>query len=114
MFFAGVGQVPIDRSSGRAAKEAMETGMRILRAGKILGISPRAPIARTAGCSGARPGSRDGARDRSDGVPVAMRRHPRDAAVGKIPDRGSEVRFGPALTSPRYEGLAGDRFVERR
>ncbi|MGA0946593.1 MAG: lysophospholipid acyltransferase family protein, partial [Candidatus Nanopelagicales bacterium] len=31
MFFTGVGQVPIDRSSGRAAEAAITTGVRILR-----------------------------------------------------------------------------------
>ena len=40
LFFTGVGQVPIDRSSGSAAKAALETGKRILAEGKLLGIYP--------------------------------------------------------------------------
>ena len=40
MFFTGVGQVPIDRASGTAAKAALETGKRILAEGKLLGIYP--------------------------------------------------------------------------
>jgi 1-acyl-sn-glycerol-3-phosphate acyltransferase len=39
-FFAGVGQVPIDRSGGRASEAAITTGMRILGAGDLLGIYP--------------------------------------------------------------------------
>lgn len=39
-FFAGVGQVPIDRSGGRASEAAISTGLRILGAGDLLGIYP--------------------------------------------------------------------------
>lgn len=39
-FFAGVGQVPIDRSGGRASEAAINTGLRILNAGDLLGIYP--------------------------------------------------------------------------
>lgn len=39
-FFAGVGQVPIDRSGGRASEAAIATGMRILGEGHLLGIYP--------------------------------------------------------------------------
>ena len=40
IFFTGVGQVPIDRSSGSAAQAAMATAVRILREGRLLGIYP--------------------------------------------------------------------------
>lgn len=39
-FFAGVGQVPIDRSGGRASEAAIQTGLSILRNGDLLGIYP--------------------------------------------------------------------------
>ncbi|MCK7641823.1 1-acyl-sn-glycerol-3-phosphate acyltransferase [Corynebacterium sp. CCM 8835] len=39
-FFLSVGQVPIDRSSGNAARSAIETGIKLVREGKILGIYP--------------------------------------------------------------------------
>ena len=39
-FFSGVGQVPIDRSSGAAAQAALDTGVRLLREGKLLGVYP--------------------------------------------------------------------------
>ena len=37
-FFSGAGQVPIDRTSASAAEDAIQTGLRILRDGQILGI----------------------------------------------------------------------------
>src|SRR3712207_1090723 len=40
IFFAGSGQVPIDRTSASAAEDAIRTGVRILREGKLLGIYP--------------------------------------------------------------------------
>jgi len=39
-FFSAAGQVPIDRSSGSAAQAALDTGVRLLAAGKLLGIYP--------------------------------------------------------------------------
>lgn len=39
-FFAGVGQVPIDRSGGRASEAAILTGLSILNRGDLLGIYP--------------------------------------------------------------------------
>ena len=39
-FFAGVGQVPVDRSGGRASEAALRTGSRILGEGSLLGIYP--------------------------------------------------------------------------
>ena len=39
-FFSGVGQVPIDRSGGRASEAAIQTGLRILAQGDLLVIYP--------------------------------------------------------------------------
>ena len=39
-FFKGVGQVPIDRSGGRASEAALDTGVEILSRGELLGIYP--------------------------------------------------------------------------
>ncbi|HVW43353.1 MAG TPA: lysophospholipid acyltransferase family protein, partial [Amycolatopsis sp.] len=40
MFFVGTGTIPIDRSGGRAAQAAIDTGLRILAEGKLFGIYP--------------------------------------------------------------------------
>jgi 1-acyl-sn-glycerol-3-phosphate acyltransferase len=39
-FFAGVGQIPIDRSGGAASEAALRTGLQVLAEGKVLGIYP--------------------------------------------------------------------------
>ena len=40
VFFKAVGQVPIDRSGGSASEAALQTGLRVLSEGKLLGIYP--------------------------------------------------------------------------
>jgi 1-acyl-sn-glycerol-3-phosphate acyltransferase len=112
-FFTGAGQVPIDRSSASAAEAAIQTGKRILAEGKLLGIYPegtRSPdgrlyrgkigVARMALDTGA------------PVVPVAMIYSSRPLPFGKRITR-VRVRFGTPLDFSRYEGLSGDRFVER-
>jgi 1-acyl-sn-glycerol-3-phosphate acyltransferase len=116
MFFVGTGQVPIDRSGGRAARVALEIGLGILRDGGIFGIYPegtRSPdgrlyrgktgVARLALDSGA------------PVVPVAMLNMDEIQPPGKIwPKlRRVRIRFGPPLDFSRYAGMAGDRFIER-
>jgi 1-acyl-sn-glycerol-3-phosphate acyltransferase len=113
IFFAGSGQVPIDRTNASAAEDAIRTGVRILREGKLLGIYPegtRSPDGRLyRGKSGvARMALETGATV----VPVAMIYRNRRLPFGvRIPT--ALVKFGKPLDFSRYEGLAGDRFVER-
>jgi 1-acyl-sn-glycerol-3-phosphate acyltransferase len=40
VFFTGVGQVPVDRAVGSEAQAALDTAIRLLREGKLLGIYP--------------------------------------------------------------------------
>jgi 1-acyl-sn-glycerol-3-phosphate acyltransferase len=39
-FFAGVGQIPVDRAGGAAGEQAIRTGLQVLAAGHVLGIYP--------------------------------------------------------------------------
>src|SRR4029077_20414456 len=39
-FFAGVGQIPVDRGGGEASERALTTGLRVLAQGRVLGIYP--------------------------------------------------------------------------
>jgi 1-acyl-sn-glycerol-3-phosphate acyltransferase len=112
-FFTGAGQVPIDRSSASAAENAVQTGMRMLQQGKLLGIYPegtRSPDGRLfRGKTGvARMALETGA----PVIPVAMvysrKRLPFGRSITRV-----RVRFGAPLDFSRYEGLSGDRFVER-
>jgi 1-acyl-sn-glycerol-3-phosphate acyltransferase len=116
LFFTGVGQVPIDRSSGSAAKAALETGKRILAEGKLLGIYPegtRSPDGRLyRGKTGV---ARMALEARVPVIPCAMIDTDKIQPIGKkIPRiRRPGVRIGKPLDFSRYEGMAGDRFVER-
>ena len=115
-FLSSIGQVPIDRSSGTAAKAALETGKRILAEGKLLGIYPegtRSPDGRLyRGKTGV---ARMALEARVPVIPVAMIDTDKIQPIGKkIPRiRRPGVRIGKPLDFSRYEGLAGDRFVER-
>ncbi|MCZ2847571.1 lysophospholipid acyltransferase family protein [Modestobacter sp. VKM Ac-2978] len=121
LFFGGSGQVPIDRTNASAAEDAIRTGIRILTQGRLLGIYPegtRSPDGRLfRGKTGiARMTLETGA----PVVPVAMVYEPRKVPLpGKLGRRLSKhllrvvVRFGEPLDFARYDGLSGDRFVER-
>src|SRR3712207_6222552 len=112
-FFTGAGQVPIDRTSASAAEDAIQTGLRILRERKILGIYPegtRSPDGRLfRGKIGV---ARMALETGVPVVPVAMCYTTKKLPFGKKVMR-VKVRFGEPLDFSRYEGLAGDRFVER-
>ncbi|GAB2461570.1 lysophospholipid acyltransferase family protein [Jatrophihabitans fulvus] len=117
MFFSGVGQVPIDRDDKDAARAALTTGVRVLRGGNLLGIYPegtRSPDGRLyRGKTGvARMALESGAVV----IPCAMVNteiiQPTGRKIPKLRPRPG-VRVGKPLDFSRYEGMAGDRFVER-
>ena len=115
-FFSGVGQVPIDRSSGAAAQAALDTGVRLLSESKLLGVYPegtRSPDGRLyKGKTGV---ARMALEADVPVIPIAMFGTDKVNPVGSTMWRPHRVRVkvGPALDFSRYEGLAGDRFVER-
>ncbi|WP_338177978.1 lysophospholipid acyltransferase family protein [Jatrophihabitans sp.] len=116
-FFAGVGQVPIDRSNADASRAALETGLRVLQEGKLLGIYPegtRSPDGRLyRGKTGvARLALESGAVV----IPCAMvntdKIQPQGKRLPRLRPRPG-VRIGKPLDFSRYEGMSGDRLVER-
>lgn len=115
-FFTGMGQIPIDRSGGAAAQAALDTGTRLLREGHLLGIYPegtRSPDGRLyKGKTGL---ARMVLEARVPVVPVAMFDTDKANPIGSKMWRPHKIRIkiGPAMDFSRYEGLAGDRFVER-
>ncbi len=117
MFFSGVGQVPIDRSDSDASRAALNTGLRVLNQGRLLGIYPegtRSPDGRLyRGKTGvARLALESGALV----IPCAMidtdKIQPQGRRLPKLRPRPG-VRIGKPLDFSRYEGMAGDRLVER-
>lgn len=115
-FFRGVGQVPIDRSGGRASEAALRTALRLLGEGRLLGIYPegtRSPDGRLyRGRTGV---ARMALLARVPVVPVAMLDTEKVQPPGQvIPSPGRiGLRFGQPLDFSRYYGLENDRFVLR-
>jgi 1-acyl-sn-glycerol-3-phosphate acyltransferase len=117
LFFSAIGQVPIDRDDADAARGALTAGARILARGELLGIYPegtRSPDGRLyKGKTGV---ARMALEARVPVIPVAMIDTDKTMPTGrKLPHLRPRpgVRFGKPLDFSRYEGLAGDRFVER-
>jgi 1-acyl-sn-glycerol-3-phosphate acyltransferase len=119
LFFSGVGQVPIDRDDKDAARAALTTAVRVLESGpnNLLGIYPegtRSPDGRLyRGKTGvARLALQTGAVV----IPCTMVNtsviQPPGRVIPKLRPRPG-VRVGKPLDFSRYEGMAGDRFVER-
>jgi 1-acyl-sn-glycerol-3-phosphate acyltransferase len=116
IFFGGTGNVPIDRSGGKASEAALRTGLKILERGDLLGIYPegtRSPDGRLyRGRTGV---ARMALEARAPVVPVAMigtfEMQPPGRIVPKV--RRPGVRFGKPLDFSRYYGMESDRYVLR-
>jgi 1-acyl-sn-glycerol-3-phosphate acyltransferase len=115
-FYTAAGQVPIDRTDADAAQNALETAKRLLQQGKLLGMYPegtRSPDGRLyKGKTGlARLALETGV----PVIPVAM------IGTDVVNPPGSKtwrfgrvsVRFGKPMDFSRFDGLAGNRFIER-
>lgn len=115
-FYTVAGQVPIDRTNADAAQAALDTAERLLASGKLLGMYPegtRSPDGRLyKGKSGlARLALETGV----PVIPVAM------IGTDVVNPPGSKmwrfgrvtVRIGKPMDFSRFDGLAGNRFVER-
>jgi 1-acyl-sn-glycerol-3-phosphate acyltransferase len=115
-FFKGVGQVPVDRSGGRASDAALNSGLKVLRRGEFLGIYPegtRSPDGRLyRGKTGV---ARMALEAGVPVVPVAMIGTDKAQPLGKRLPRIMRIgiRIGRPLDFSRYEGMEEDRFVLR-
>ena len=115
-FYTAAGQVPIDRTDADSAKAALNAAVRVLDGGKLLGMYPegtRSPDGRLyKGKTGlARVALQTGV----PVIPVAM------IGTDVVNPPGSKmwrfgrvtVKFGKPMDFTRFEGLAGNRFIER-
>ena len=116
LFMSAAGQVPVDRSGGRASEAAITTGVRILNQGELLGIYPegtRSPDGRLyRGKTGV---ARMALEAKVPVIPVAMIDTDKIQPPGRIWPKIMRVRIaiGEPLDFSRYEGMEGDRFVLR-
>jgi 1-acyl-sn-glycerol-3-phosphate acyltransferase len=116
-FFSGVGQIPVDRSGGKASERALRTGLRVLADGHLLGIYPegtRTPDGRLyRGKTGV---ARLALEARVPVIPTAMVGTFEFQPPGKITPRlwvRPGVKFGKPLDFSRYYGMENDRLVLR-
>jgi 1-acyl-sn-glycerol-3-phosphate acyltransferase len=115
-FFSGMGQVPVDRSGASAARAALDTGVRLLKEGHILGIYPegtRSPDGRLyKGKTGV---ARMALEAGVPVIPLVMIGTDKVNPIGSKMWRPRRIAMivGRPLDFSRYEGMAGDRFVER-
>ncbi len=115
-FMLAVGQLPIDRSGGKASEASLNTGLSVLDRGEVLGIYPegtRSPDARLyRGRTGvARLVLESGATV----VPIVMVDTEKAMPIGvKFPKiRRIGTVIGKPLDFTRFEGMSADRFVLR-
>ena len=116
MFFAGVGQVPVDRSGGRASEAALRTGLRILGEGSLLGIYPEGTRSPNGTLYRGKTGLARMAMEAGVPIlPVAMIGTYEIQPPGQLRPglRRVGIRIGRPLDFGRYEGLENDRFVLR-
>lgn len=116
VFFKGTGQLPIDRSGGKASEASLNTGLRVLGRGDFLGIYPEGTRSPDGKLYRGRTGiARMALESRVPVVPVVMvgtddvmpigRRLPRIGRIGII--------IGEPIDFSRFAGLEGDRYVLR-
>ncbi len=115
-FDTAAGQVPIDRTDADSAQSALNTAARILGEGKLLGMYPegtRSPDGRL--YKGKTGMARLALQTGVPVIPVAM------IGTDVVNPPGSkmwrfgrvQVKFGKPMDFSRFEGLAGNRFIER-
>ena len=116
MFFQATGQLPIDRSGGKASEASLNTGLRVLGEGRVLGIYPEG----TRSPDGRLYRGRTGVARMvlEAGVPVIPVAMIGTAEVMPIGTRLPKIRrvgivIGEPLDFSRFHGMEGDRFVLR-
>lgn len=115
-FFKSTGQLPIDRSGGKASEASLNTGLSVLGQGQVLGIYPegtRSPDGRLyRGRTGI---ARMVLEAKVPVVPVAMIDTEKVQPIGKRLPRIRRIGIvvGTPLDFSRFDGMEGDRIVLR-
>jgi 1-acyl-sn-glycerol-3-phosphate acyltransferase len=115
-FFKSTGQLPIDRSGGKASEDSLNTGLGVLERQLLLGIYPEGTRSPDGKLYRGRTGiARMILEAQVPVVPVAMidtdKVQPLGAKYPKIHRVG--VKFGQELDFSRFAGMEGERVVLR-
>ena len=116
MFMKATGQIPIDRSGGKASEASLNTGLQVLGRGDLLGIYPEGTRSPDGKLYRGRTGvARMVLEAHVPIIPVAMidteKVMPIGTKVPKIMRVG--IVIGEPLDFSRFEGLESDRFILR-
>jgi 1-acyl-sn-glycerol-3-phosphate acyltransferase len=115
-FMLATGQIPIDRSGGKASEDSLNTGLAVLARGEVLGIYPEGTRSPDGKLYRGRTGV---ARMILEGevpvIPVAMIDTEKIMPIGtRLPKVGRiGIVIGGPLDFSRFEGMEGDRFILR-
>ena len=115
-FFKATGQLPIDRSGGKASEAALNTGLGVLEQGQLLGIYPEGTRSPDGKLYRGRTGiARMVLEAKVPVIPVAMIDTEKVQPIGKRLPRVRRVGivYGKALDFSRFDGMEGDRIVLR-
>jgi 1-acyl-sn-glycerol-3-phosphate acyltransferase len=115
-FMKGTGMLPIDRSGGKASEASLNTGLRVLAEGRVLGIYPEGTRSPDGKLYRGRTGiARMVLEAGVPVVPVAMIDTEKIMPIGsKWPKlRRPGIIIGKPLDFSRFHGMEGDRFILR-
>lgn len=115
-FFKATGQLPIDRSGGKASEASLNTGLSVLSQGLVLGIYPEGTRSPDGKLYRGRTGiARMALESKVPVIPVAMIDTEKVQPIGKRLPRIRRVGIvvGQPLDFSRFDGMEGDRIVLR-
>ena len=115
-FFKATGQLPIDRSGGKASEASLNTGLRVLAQGQVLGIYPEGTRSPDGRLFRGRTGIvRMALESKVPVIPVAMIDTEKVQPIGrKLPRiRRIGIIVGEPLDFSRFDGMEGDRVILR-
>lgn len=115
-FFKATGQLPIDRSGGKASEDSLNTGLGVLERGLLLGIYPEGTRSPNGKLYRGRTGiARMALESGVPVVPVAMIDTEKVQAIGQSMPRVRRVGvvMGEPLDFSRFAGMEGERAVLR-
>lgn len=116
LFMKGTGQIPIDRSGGKASEASLNTGLQVLGRGDLLGIYPEGTRSPDGKLYRGRTGiARMALEAKVPVVPVVMVDTDTAMPIGRAIPR--IVRVGIVIGEPldfsRYAGMENDRYILR-
>ena len=116
VFMQGTGQIPIDRTGGKASEASLNTGLQVLGRGDLLGIYPEGTRSPDGKLYRGRTGlARMALTARVPVIPVVMIGTDDVMPIGRSIPRVGRVGMviGEPLDFSRFHGMESDRFVLR-